>query len=421
MKSNRATTARRLAALALAFLAWIPAAWSQNCGTETGPIALSIPAAPTSTNYLEIGAGSLTLQVRGWSVVVDGFTINITLNGVLASSPTGPLRCVLMYPGTVAAGTYLVNLYQSLDNQQPAVSLLTSKQMVVADTGRPIWSTVLPTYPTPQDALSIRIRAATSGSPAIVFPHKATVQGDVIRVDGCVGDLGFAVPASYVVTVGVPALPAGRYRVEYHRGICRNDTGESTSAPKFVASFHLDVKAPSPTWPGVPAAVMPVSEYFHKEFDHYFITSDEREQVALDSGRFSGWVFTTPDYSSPAAKYGFWRTSDRAGTVPICRFFSAAFAPKSSHFYTASGDECEKVKANPVWTFEGIVGYVLPTPGEACADGAPLFRLYNNGQGGAPSHKYTTTTYEREYLATHGWSDEGVLGCVPVISAPFQP
>lgn len=406
--------------LGVALLLGAPLSWAQNCGTETGPIVLGLPAAAVSTTSFGIAAGSQTLALRDWSVIVEGFVINVTLKGTAIAAPTDPVHCVLLHPGPLAAGTYTVNLYQSLVDQQPAVSLLASKSLVVADEGRPVWSTVLPSYPVPQDALSIRIRGSTGGSPPLVFPHTAKVQGDVIKVEGCVGDSGFAVPGVYVVSVGVPPLAAGRYRVEYHRGDC-SGTGEPSTAPRMIASFHLDVKTPGPTWPGPPASVLPVTEYYHAEFGHYFITADEAEQVALDSGRFSGWVFTTPNYFSPAAKYGFWRSGDHAGTVGVCRFFSAAFAPRSSHFYTASASECEKVKANPDWTYEGVVGYVLPSAGNSCAEGAALYRLYNNGQGGAPAHKYTTTDYEREYLAAHGWADEGPLGCVPIIPAPFAP
>ncbi len=52
-----------------------------------------------------------------------------------------------------------------------------------------------------------------------------------------------------------------------------------------------------------------------------------------------------------------------AGTVAVCRFFSTSFAPKSSHFYTASPSECTAVKANPDWTFEAEVFFVVTARG----------------------------------------------------------
>ena len=57
-----------------------------------------------------------------------------------------------------------------------------------------------------------------------------------------------------------------------------------------------------------------------------------------------------PDYQFKAYAHGH---SRRAATV--CRFFSAAFAPKSSHFYTNMPYECDLAKTYPAWTFEGEV------------------------------------------------------------------
>jgi hypothetical protein len=244
------------------------------------------------------------------------------------------------------------------------------------------------------------------------------VQGDVIRLEGCVNDGGFSVPGLYVVTAGIAPLPAGRYRLEYHRGYC-DLAGNISGAPRFITSFDIEVKDRAADWPPPPDPVMPVSTYFHQGFGHYFITADEQEQVALDSHTFEGWQLV-PSTGSDHVRFGFWRAGQRLR--PVCRFFSAAFAPKSSHFYTADPTECEKVKANGDWIYEGIAGYVLPPTGSSgCEQGTPLYRLYNNGEGGAPSHRYTTDAGEAEYLTQAGWIPEGVLGCVPGIAPPYRP
>jgi len=80
------------------------------------------------------------------------------------------------------------------------------------------------------------------------------------------------------------------------------------------------------------------------------------------------------------------------GLSPVCRFFSTSFAPKSSHFYTASPSECTVVKSNPDWQFEAEVFFVAtPAVDGTCAAGTvPVYRLYNNGQGAAPNHRVTT-------------------------------
>jgi hypothetical protein len=36
-----------------------------------------------------------------------------------------------------------------------------------------------------------------------------------------------------------------------------------------------------------------------------------------------------------------------------------------------------------------------------------VFRLYNNGQGGAPNHRYTTDAAVRAAMIAAGWAPEG--------------
>jgi len=153
-------------------------------------------------------------------------------------------------------------------------------------------------------------------------------------------------------------------------------------------------------------------EYFHPGFGHYFITTIPGEIASLDSGHLSAaWDRTGEAFDVYAA--------DVAGTVPVCRFFSAAFAPRSSHFYTPSVTECDIVKTDPVWTFEGeVFNMRLPRPDGICGDFTKeLFRLYNNGAGGAPNHRYTTELFVRDQMLARGWTPEGlgvgVVACVP--------
>ena len=152
-------------------------------------------------------------------------------------------------------------------------------------------------------------------------------------------------------------------------------------------------------------------EYFHAAFNHYFVTAIPDELANLDNGAFEGWqrtgqtfhVYTT---SAPAA-------------APVCRFFSTSFDPKSSHFYTADAAECATVKANANWQFEGEVFGVAQASaaGECAAGRIPLYRLYNDGEGSAPNHRYTTDTNVWSLMVANGWIPEGsgvgVVACVP--------
>jgi len=136
------------------------------------------------------------------------------------------------------------------------------------------------------------------------------------------------------------------------------------------------------------------------------------EIAQLDAGAFAGWART--GHAIDAYPTG------ATASVPMCRFFSTSFAPRSSHFYTPLAAECATVRANPDWSFEGdVFNVALPAADGGCAAGTrPLFRLYNDGQGGAPNHRYTTDTDVRAQMVAAGWIAEGygtlgVIGCVP--------
>lgn len=104
----------------------------------------------------------------------------------------------------------------------------------------------------------------------------------------------------------------------------------------------------------------------------------------------------------------------------MCRFWSGpTFAPKSVHFLTAFPAECARLKADPQWRFEGNAFAVfMPDARGACPAGTvPLYRLYNNGDGGVPLHDFVTREIDRTWRIDHGWTPEGagpgVAGCVP--------
>ncbi|HEY3564654.1 MAG TPA: hypothetical protein VGL96_06590, partial [Casimicrobiaceae bacterium] len=51
----------------------------------------------------------------------------------------------------------------------------------------------------------------------------------------------------------------------------------------------------------------------------------------------------------------------------------------------------------------------LPSPTGACASGSmPVYRLYNDGRGGAPNHRYTTDEVVRSQMIAQGWVPEGI-------------
>jgi probable HAF family extracellular repeat protein len=163
----------------------------------------------------------------------------------------------------------------------------------------------------------------------------------------------------------------------------------------------------------VAAAKVEAVEYWHAGFDHYFVTAIAAEITGLDNGTIAGWSRTGQTY--------FVYAETPIGASPVCRFFSAAFAPKSSHFYTPYPGECDAVKRNPDWQFEGLVfGVGVPAADGTCAAGTrAVYRLYNNGQGAAPNHRLVASATIRQQMLAQGWipegqGPEGVGMCAPL-------
>jgi hypothetical protein len=177
-------------------------------------------------------------------------------------------------------------------------------------------------------------------------------------------------------------------------------------APTATILFVHVVVAP-------PADRAEAIEYRHAAFDHYFVTTLADEIAKLDAGTFPGWTRTGQAIHVLRGA--------GAGGDPVCRFFSTAFGQKSSHFYTPDPTECETVKNNPDWQYEGVV-FAMSRPDAAgrCRSGsAPVYRLYNQGQGAAPNHRYTTNRGVREQMLHQGWLPEGygtdgVAMCAPL-------
>jgi len=163
-----------------------------------------------------------------------------------------------------------------------------------------------------------------------------------------------------------------------------------------------------------PPAVQPAVEYYYQAWNFYFITSIPAEIAALDGGAFGGvWLRTGQQFNVYST------ANPPAGATTVWRFFSTSFAPKSSHFYTDIVSEYNSLLANPNWQLEGPV-FNTPPPaadGTCPAGSIPIYRLYNNGMGGAPNHRFTTDPSLRAQMIAQGWAAEGfgigVVFCSP--------
>ena len=150
-------------------------------------------------------------------------------------------------------------------------------------------------------------------------------------------------------------------------------------------------------------------EYHHASFDHYFITPNADEITILDSGvpPFQEWSRTGASFKV------YVHAGAPLGSIPTCRFFndSPAFAPRSSHFYAPIGLGCEDIlNSFKDWKLEdpNLFNTYLPDLNGNCPGGTiPIYRLYNNGQGGSPNHRFVTTLSQRQFMITKGYIPEG--------------
>ncbi|HEX4884710.1 MAG TPA: matrixin family metalloprotease [Casimicrobiaceae bacterium] len=248
---------------------------------------------------------------------------------------------------------------------------------------------------TPSAPRDVTVRNDGNGPLQIV---SRAVDSPVVTADnGCAPGTALAPGASCVVSlVAHPAaVGAGVATLSF-------DASDGPYAVKLV--FEGVAPAASGT--------LDLVEYFHAGFGHYFVTGIANEIATLDAGTIAGWQRTGRAIRA-------W-SQPQAGSAAVCRFFSARFTPRSSHFYTASASECDTVKGSTDWQFEGTVFHVgLPDADGACAAGTqPVYRLYNEGMGGAPNHRFTTDSALRATMVGQGWRPEGagagVTMCAPL-------
>jgi hypothetical protein len=226
----------------------------------------------------------------------------------------------------------------------------------------------------------------------------------------------YVMPAGFLFTNGGTVNYAGADQATYAAlptdGVNALYT-DGTTRPNLATNF---AGATATVAAGPP--LVTVVEYHHAVFDHYFITPVTAEIALLDAHAppFQDWSRTGFSFNAYA------KTGAPAGSNAICRFFNDHFAPKSSHFYAPHGLGCEATLAQfPDWRLEddNLFDAMLPdgTSGACPAGTIPVYRLYNNGMGAAPNHRFVTSLTERQNMIDQGFVAEGAgIGvgmCVP--------
>ena len=236
-----------------------------------------------------------------------------------------------------------------------------------------------------------------SDGPSSTLYRPIVVRYDATHaLDESFGDHGvLEAPVSTYVQGGLPPFEAMTL-LPLASGQWLLATNSSTGSTKGNTALHvLRFRG------GADPSRAPVTEFHHSGFDHYFYTANPQEIALLDRGVIGGWTRTGLTFNAYANAPG--------DGADVCRFFSAAFAPRSSHLFTANAVECEAVKSYPAWTFEGVAfRSPLPDANGNCRDGTSrIYRLYNNGQGGAPAHRLVADATTQFEMIRAGWQPEG--------------
>jgi len=193
-----------------------------------------------------------------------------------------------------------------------------------------------------------------------------------------------------------------------------------------------------PAISAVVSEIVTAYEFYHAGLNHYFMTANPDEAQALNAAANS------QTWQSTGKTWSVWKSSTES-LSPVCRFFGTDKYDQNrkriganSHFYTADPSECDFVKnayktlsndgnqpletdgqLYPAWTYEESAYYAMTTSGSCPSGTTPIYRLYNEGQGGEPNHRYYIDMAVKTEMLAKGWVAEPANGN-PVMCGPPQ-
>ena len=216
----------------------------------------------------------------------------------------------------------------------------------------------------------------------------------------------FAPDGSLFASTAIPS-DADYYAASYWESSVELPIDAAKGAWRFEAQFHGQTQSATFQVGSTEPPRADIVEYYAPTLDHYFMTGFPDEEAALDSGMpIAGWNRT--GYSFPAY------SAAGDGLSTVCRFFGTPGLGVNSHFYTAFDFECAAVKKLAGWIFEANAFYIAANVAQCPASTRPVYRLYNNGMGGEPNHRYVTSWPVIDAMQTAGWILEGVAFCAPL-------
>jgi murein DD-endopeptidase MepM/ murein hydrolase activator NlpD len=208
---------------------------------------------------------------------------------------------------------------------------------------------------------------------------------------------------------GTTTIPsdADYYAAAFWQWSMQLPTGVSPGTWRFEVVFNGQTQSVDFQVGATEPPRVDVVEYYAVSLDHYFMTGFADEEAKLDAGTpIAGWKRTGesfPAYSTTGV-----------GLSTVCRFFGTPGLGVNSHFYTAFDFECAAVKKLVGWIFEADAFYIAADVVQCTGPTRPVFRLYNQGMGGDPNHRYTTSWPVISDMQLAGWLLEGVVFCAPL-------
>jgi len=135
---------------------------------------------------------------------------------------------------------------------------------------------------------------------------------------------------------------------------------------------------------------------YNRGSGEHLYTTDQHEYSVLGP---QGW-------DQEGIAYKLFTSSGSYGgglTVPFYRLY---FFPSAQHHWTTDPNEVMVLSNSTDWSYEGVVGYLLPSPASGTI---PMYRLVLTSP---LLHLWSTDENEKNVLVSHGWGNEGIVGYV---------
>jgi len=346
-----------------------------------GALPFGVVVNPAGTRVYVVNAESDSISV-----------IDTAANAVVATVPAAadPFAIAVNSAGTRVYVTHLTDV-EPITASVSVIDTASNARIATVSLGRNGAAGVT------VNATGTRVYVATVLGSVVVIDADTNAIVDTMSVGGMLVGIAISDMGKRIYVTDIWSDEVAAVDIVTRTVIARVPVG---SVPAALGQFIAPAAAPS--------GISTVVEYHHASFDHYFITPVAAEIALLDAHTppFQEWSRTGYSFNVYAP------ATAPAASVAICRFFNDHYAPKSSHFYAAHGFGCEATLAQfPDWGLEDdkLFNTMLPDAASgACPTGTiAVYRLYNDGMGNAPNHRFVTSKAEREGMLNQGWKAEG--------------